>query len=465
VISSITQNVDGSYHLAGTGLNGLSEGSAYGDDWQTATNYPIVRLTSGGTISYCRTYNWSSTGVATGSVPVTTEFAVPATLPSGAYSLVVVANGISSDPYAFTVTPPLFAVSPAGGLTAAGPVGGAFTPNAMSYTVTNNDANPVSWTAARTQSWLSLSSTGGTLAPGASATFSLSLNAAANALAGGSYADTLTIANVTAATSLTRPVSLTVRHDHFTQLFAGGNNTSNQSWLFTPDGSGDFYTVRRVGNVKAYPADPTGGNPLFLGDDDFIKVTPTGGAQVRLYGTSYSSFYVGSNGYITFGAGDTAFTASVASHFSLPRIAPLFDDLNLTSAGSCSWLQFSDRIAVTWQNVPAYGTTNSNNFQVEMYFDGRIRITCLGIADTQGLIGLSQGLGTPSDYASSNFSTYPTSYLQLNLPAVATEGDGVLAGQGSVTVVPVQASPLVVALSSNNTGKVIVPASVTIPAG
>ena len=465
VISSITQNADGSYHLVGIGLNGLSEGSAYGDDWQTATNYPIVRLTSGSNVSYCRTYNWSSTGVATGSAPVTTEFAVPATLPSGTYSLVVVANGISSDPYSFTVTPPLFAVSPAGGLTAAGPVGGPFTPNAVSFTVTNNDASPVSWTSAKTQAWLSLSSAGGTLAPGASASFSLTLNAAANALVGGIYADTLTITNVTTGANLTRPVSLTVRHDHFTQLFAGGNNTSNQSWLFTPDGSGDFYTVRRANNVTAYPTDPTGGNPLYLGDDDFIRVTPTGGAQVQLYGTSYPSFYVASNGYITFGAGDTNYTASVASHFSLPRIAPLFDDLNLTSVGTCSWQQLSDRIAVTWQNVPAYGTTNSNNFQVEMFFDGRIRITCLGIADTQGLIGLSQGLGTPSDYASSNFSAYPTSFLQLNLPAVATEGDGVLAGQGSVTVVPVQLTPLVVALSSNNIGKVIVPASVTIPAG
>ena len=32
VINSITQNLDGSYHLTGTGLNGISEGAAYGDD-------------------------------------------------------------------------------------------------------------------------------------------------------------------------------------------------------------------------------------------------------------------------------------------------------------------------------------------------------------------------------------------------------------------------------------------------
>jgi hypothetical protein len=32
VISSITENADGSYHLTGTGLNGITEGAAYGDE-------------------------------------------------------------------------------------------------------------------------------------------------------------------------------------------------------------------------------------------------------------------------------------------------------------------------------------------------------------------------------------------------------------------------------------------------
>ncbi|NOU08308.1 MAG: M48 family metalloprotease, partial [Hyphomicrobiaceae bacterium] len=42
-----------------------TEGAAYGDDWQMSTNYPLVRLTSGGgTVYYARTFNWSSTGVA-----------------------------------------------------------------------------------------------------------------------------------------------------------------------------------------------------------------------------------------------------------------------------------------------------------------------------------------------------------------------------------------------------------------
>jgi hypothetical protein len=104
-ISSITANGDGSYHLTGTRLNGISQGAAYGDEMQMDSNYPLVRFTDGsGNVFYGRTYNWSSTGVMTGNTPVTTEFTLPPAVlldGSAAYSLVIVANGISSDPVTF----------------------------------------------------------------------------------------------------------------------------------------------------------------------------------------------------------------------------------------------------------------------------------------------------------------------------------------------------------------------------
>jgi hypothetical protein len=104
VITGISVNPDGTYHLTGTGLNGISCGGAYGDDAQMDSNYPLVRITSGANVYYARTYNWSSTGVQTGTLPVSTEFVIPPALSQGgggSYSLVVVASGISSDPVAF----------------------------------------------------------------------------------------------------------------------------------------------------------------------------------------------------------------------------------------------------------------------------------------------------------------------------------------------------------------------------
>ena len=102
VIISLSANADGSFLLTGTGFNGISAGAAFGDDAQMNSNYPLVRLTDGaGNVYYARTYNWSSTGVRTGSRVVSTQFSVPTGLGTGLYSLVVVANGIGSDPVPF----------------------------------------------------------------------------------------------------------------------------------------------------------------------------------------------------------------------------------------------------------------------------------------------------------------------------------------------------------------------------
>ncbi len=102
-IDSVNVNADGSLHLTGTLFNGISEGAAYGDDLQMASNYPLVRMTNAvGQIFYGRTYNWSSTSVMTGTNIVTTEMAFPTNFPAGTYSLVVVANGNSSAPILIT---------------------------------------------------------------------------------------------------------------------------------------------------------------------------------------------------------------------------------------------------------------------------------------------------------------------------------------------------------------------------
>ncbi len=86
-------------------FNGITEGAAYGDDWQMSSNYPIVRISSNDTVYYCATYNWNSTGVMRGTAADTTQFVIPATVPGGTYSLQVVANGNASDPISINVCP------------------------------------------------------------------------------------------------------------------------------------------------------------------------------------------------------------------------------------------------------------------------------------------------------------------------------------------------------------------------
>jgi hypothetical protein len=196
------------------------------------------------------------------------------------------------------------------------------------------------------------------------------------------------------------------QHDYFTELFdPTGNDLDNRSWTFTPNGSPNFYDACLT-FATSFPTNPGGGNLLILSDDSFAEVTLADGATVSLYGTSYHSFFVGSNGYVTFGAGDLSYAESFASHFALPRVAALFDDLYPSAGGTISWKQLSDRVAVTFENVPEIETVNSNSFQIELFFDGRIRITQRSLAAFDGLMGLSQGLGIPPDFVESDLTSY-----------------------------------------------------------
>jgi hypothetical protein len=93
------------YKISGTQFNGLSQAAAFGDEFETSTNYPLVRITnkSTGHVFYAKTHDHSTMAVATGTALVSTNFDVPAGMEMGACSLEVVANGIPSLAVSITV--------------------------------------------------------------------------------------------------------------------------------------------------------------------------------------------------------------------------------------------------------------------------------------------------------------------------------------------------------------------------
>jgi hypothetical protein len=84
--------------LYGKQLNGISEGASYGDDYQGATNFPLVKLTntSTGNVYWALTHNESTHSIAPGTI-MFTHFDIPATVPTGTYRLQSIANGVSSN--------------------------------------------------------------------------------------------------------------------------------------------------------------------------------------------------------------------------------------------------------------------------------------------------------------------------------------------------------------------------------
>jgi hypothetical protein len=103
-ISTVNWRGDGTVRIVGARLNGISAGAAYGDDEQMDSNYPILRFASGANVYYGRSYDRSSSAVATGSTFLAADFSLPSTVfsgPGGSYSMVVVANGNPSSAVTF----------------------------------------------------------------------------------------------------------------------------------------------------------------------------------------------------------------------------------------------------------------------------------------------------------------------------------------------------------------------------
>ena len=82
------------YNISGQLFNGLTAGSYAGSYYQNASNYPLMSLTSGSNVVYCRTHGHSTMAVNTGSATVSTNFDVPATLAAGNYNLSVIATAL-----------------------------------------------------------------------------------------------------------------------------------------------------------------------------------------------------------------------------------------------------------------------------------------------------------------------------------------------------------------------------------
>jgi len=199
--------------------------------------------------------------------------------------------------------------------------------------------------------------------------------------------------------------------DYFTEWFDHGARTNElayRSFTFTPDGSANYYAVCQEA-ASAFPTDPTGSTTVSLGDNAYYQVTLSGTNTVAIYNRRAKVFFIGSNGYVTMGSGDTTSIPSYTNHFNRPRVSAFFCDLKPAAGGTVLRKQLSDHVAVTYQNVPQAVIGGSNSFQIELFYDGHIRVTYLRMDALLGVAGLSAGQGVPTVlFAPSDFPGYNT---------------------------------------------------------
>ncbi len=140
-------------------------------------------------------------------------------------------------------------------------------------------------------------------------------------------------------------------------------------------------------------------NDLGLGDDTFANVPLA--FTFTFYGVDYNNIFVGSNGFVTFGGGDTDFSDTLGEFLSQePRIAPAWDDWSPNAGGQVTAKGDANSMTVTWDGVPSFTNGGVNTFSTTLYANGNIDLTIDSITSPEGngiIVGLSPGgnLGNP----------------------------------------------------------------------
>lgn len=312
-----------------------------------------------------------------------------------------------------TPTPGALSVTPSTGLNSNGNAGGPFSPTSATYTLINTGGTSINWTASDTQTWTSLSATGGTLAAGATTTVTVSINSNANTLVAGTYSDTVTLTNTTKGTgNTTRGVTLSV-----------GSSTP-------PPPSGAY----RVERTTYSWIDPTYHTRIQLGDNtcSTVQAMPF---TFNFYGTNYSNLYVSSNGILSFSsAGMTNYSNYTIPYMYSPNagIYPYWDNLNAAAGGNVRIGTIGSapnrKLVISWVGVPHYNSlsttftfqailcegTNDMIFQYQNVTPGSIygggRSATIGIEDQTGksAVKWSYNIASVSNGMALRFTTQPT---------------------------------------------------------
>jgi subtilisin family serine protease len=157
-----------------------------------------------------------------------------------------------------------------------------------------------------------------------------------------------------------------------TVTVSGSNGTSTNSRVIT------------VANNYTFAADTfnwvdtTSFNTVTLSDDSAALVQLP--FSFTLYGQSYTTAFIGSNGLLTLGnsSGATAFTNTAIPSAAAPNAAiyPYWDDLNPAIAGQIRYGTASDgSFIASWEGVPTFSDASATlTFQIALLANGDIKM-------------------------------------------------------------------------------------------
>ncbi len=180
--------------------------------------------------------------------------------------------------------------------------------------------------------------------------------------------------------------------------------------------------------------DATGGTPHPLSDDSNVYLDFPGAATVTFYGQTYSGGFIGSNGILTFGAGNSKWPGPIPDPATPNNgIYAFGTDLNPANGaqGNIYDLQVGNLLVIEWYQVQHYPSGDPETFEIIIDLDtGAIWIQYLVVSNpTDVFPGVENAAGTEA----TAYPGLPQANLALAFyPAYSTspaeQGVGTLAG-------------------------------------
>lgn len=321
-----------------------------------------------------------------------------------------------------------------------GPLGGPFTPDRTVYRITNHTGTARAWSASVDRAWITLSRSGGTLAPGEGMDVEISLNTAAANLWAGTQTATLSFHSPVSGRTQTRLLQVQVEP----QVVAAHSLDEDPGW----PRSGEW----------AY------GTPQGLGGAVFGRPDPLSGATGdKVFGINLAGDYStvpAAAQYLTAGPWDLSGFKSTRLRFQ-----------RWLNTDYQSWVYATLEVSTngtTWQRLWDNGTA-----ELTASSWTRVEHDLAAYADGQPQVYLRWGhrVAQADSYAYSGWNVddieilgVPNQQLLLTLPAELTEGGA--GAQARLAATPVRPTDLVVSLQSSHPGEELAfPETVTLPAG
>ncbi len=229
---------------------------------------------------------------------------------------------------------------------------------------------------------------------------------------------------------------------------AGDDDPSNDTAYATavcrlgsaPDPFGYYYeSTQEPGDTVTFSwIVPTGGTQLTgwspSADDGYvIRTLPFG---FKFYSPASSppnitQVNVCTNGFLQWPTTATTYTNTAFPVTTISNmIAPFWDDLDLRSQGAVYEKTGTDGayVAYTWVNVPRFGTSELQTFQVVLYRDNKIRFNYLDVNGTlnSNTIGIQGGTGANGWYQQYVFNGNPANHIPADNVTIAFTCDSVI---------------------------------------